>query len=283
MLSPGAPYNPCVLIDTHNHLHFAQFDADREGVLERMAHAGVGGAVVIGIDPDDWLRARALAQQHPQLRYAAGMHPTSSFAGLTDGALVRYVGEELGVLCDMADPPVAIGECGIDLHWRADDPQVTWAVNPLDQQRLVFMQQLQLAARLDKPVIVHTRDANPETLECLLAVPGTRGVLHCFNGSPELLAFALAHNGWFVSFAGNATYKKAIELHGPARDVPLSKLLVETDAPFMPPVPHRGERNEPAHVRHTARHIAALRGIPLEELAAATTANAQELFGTNWG
>jgi TatD DNase family protein len=271
-----------VLIDTHNHLYFHQFDADREAVLDRMRAAGVGGAVVIGIDDATWGLARALAQAYPALRYAAGLHPTSSFQGLSGGALARYVGEELGSLCDSDTPPVAIGECGIDLHWQADDPQVTWAVNPLNQQQLVFEQQLRLAARRDMPVVVHTRDADRETLACLEAVPGTRGVLHCFSGSPGLLEFALARDGWYVSFAGNVTYRKAQGLQTAARDLPLGKLLVETDAPFMTPVPHRGKRNEPGYVRHTGEFIAGLRGITLEELARATTDNAQELFRTRW-
>jgi TatD DNase family protein len=270
-----------MLIDTHNHLYFDQFDGDRDEALARMAAAGVQGAVVIGIDSDSWVKARDLAQQYPQLRYAVGLHPTSEFV-CKGGAMERFIGEEFAILLDGDPAPVAIGECGIDLHWRAGDPRVTWAVNPLEEQQLVFGLQLRFAAKADKPVIVHTRDADRETLACLEEVPGTRGVLHCYNGSRELLEFALAHEGWYVSFAGNVTYPKAAALHSAARDLPLSKLLVETDAPFVTPVPHRGERNEPAYVRHTAEFIARLRGISLEELAEATTANAGRLFRTAW-
>jgi TatD DNase family protein len=276
-------YNLGVLIDTHNHLYYDKFDADREAVLARMAASGVRGAVVIGTELDSWYKSRDLARQHQHLRYAVGLHPGSDFHGFTGGAMARYIGEELGVMFDDALPPVAVGECGIDLHWKADDPQVTWKVNPLDEQQHVFELHLTNALRLDKAVIVHTRDADAETLECLLKFPGSRGVLHCFNGSPELLQFALDRPGWYVGFAGNVTYPKALELQAAAREIPLSKLLVETDAPYMPPVPHRGERNEPGFVRHTAEFIAGLRGITLEDLAAATTANAEELFRTKWG
>jgi TatD DNase family protein len=271
-----------VLIDTHNHLYYDRFDADRPDVLRRMAEADVHGAVVIGTDSDAWSAARDLTLQYPQLRYAAGLHPTSSFGGMAGGAMARFLGEELAILCANQPAPVAIGECGIDLHWRADDPQVTWAVNPLAEQQHVFELQLRLAVRLDKAVVIHTRDADQETLDCLAAVPGTRGVLHCFNGSPQLLDFALSRPGWYVGFAGNVTYPKAQSLQAAALELPLGKLLVETDAPFMPPVPHRGQRNEPGYVRHTAEFIAKLRGISLAELGAATTANAEELFRTKW-
>lgn len=281
------PYNSRVLIDTHNHLYFEQFDADRADVLARMSEAGVRGAVVIGIDPPSWEAAYQLACVHPQLHYAVGLHPTSSFPDLASA--VQQTNEPSGDLLaplreylDRSPAPVAVGECGIDLYWKADDPRVTWAVNPLDAQCAVFIAQLELARDRDLPVIVHTRAADRNTLDCLLAVPGTRGVLHCFNGSPELLAFALGEPGWFVSFAGNVTYKKATELHGPARDIPLERLLVETDAPFMAPAPYRGQRNEPGYVAHTAQHIAELRGISLEEVAEQTTRNAQALFRTSW-
>jgi TatD DNase family protein len=270
-----------VLIDTHNHLYWKDFDSDRDAVIARMSEAGVHGAVVIGTDEETWAASQALARQYPQLRYAVGLHPTSVFP-LEGESMALYLEDELSILFEATPAPVAIGECGIDLHWKENDPQVTWAVNPLSVQQHVFLYQLELAARLDQAVIVHTRDANAETLECLEAVPETRGVLHCFNGSAELLAFALAQPGWYVSFAGNVTYPKAQELHAAAQSIPLEKLLVETDAPFMPPVPHRGQRNEPAYVRQTAEFIAQLRGITLQELAAQTTRNAEALFRTSF-
>jgi TatD DNase family protein len=141
---------------------------------------------------------------------------------------------------------VAIGECGIDLHWDT---------NPLERQRAVFIAQLEYAATRKLPVIVHTREADAETRACLEAVPAARGVLHCFNGSELLLEFAL-RAGWYVSYAGNLTYPKAQELRETAQLVPLDRLLVETDAPFLAPQPVRGRRCEPSHVVHTAQVLA---------------------------
>jgi TatD DNase family protein len=261
------------MIDTHNHLYFDKFDADREEVIARMAEAGVVGGIVIGIDPPTWEQAQALARQYPQLHYSAGLHPTSDFAALTGGALTRFVMEELSILCESDTPPVAIGECGIDLHWD---------VNPLEHQQTAFTAQLNLCKQRDLPVIIHTRDANGETLEVLESVAGVRGVLHCFNGSPELLEFALSREGWYVSFAGNLTYPKATELHEAARQVPLDRLLVETDAPFLAPQPVRGKRCEPAHVVHTARYLADLRGVPEDELFQNLLANSRRCFNLSF-
>lgn len=257
------------MIDTHNHLYFDKFDADREQVIARMAEAGVVGGIVIGIDPETWLKARALAEQYPQLHYSAGLHPTIDFGGREGGALTRYIVEELASLFAGPVPPIAIGECGIDLHWN---------VNPLSAQQTALEVQLDLAAMKDLPVIIHTRDANAETLEVLQRSDSQRGVLHCFNGSPELLEFALAREGWYVSFAGNLTYPKATELHDAAKQVPLERLLVETDAPFLAPQPVRGKRCEPAHVVHTAQYLAQLRGVPEAELFPILLANSRRCF-----
>jgi len=269
-------YNTGVLIDTHCHLYFDRFDADRVEVLRRMREARVGGAVVIGIDQPTNAQALGLALRHPELRYSAGLHPTSEFppqlfnAGGFDAR--AYLNEWLD--CELK--PVAIGECGIDLHWDA---------NPLKQQQQVFHAQLELARGMDLPCIVHTRDANPETLEVLEQVEDTRGVLHCFNGSPELLEFALSERrreSWYVSFAGNLTFPKARELRDAAARVPLEQLLVETDAPFLAPQPHRGKRSEPADCRHTAQTLKEVKGIPLEQLEAQLYSNACRCFNTQW-
>ncbi|MCH7471515.1 TatD family hydrolase [bacterium] len=254
------------IVDTHCHLYFDAFDADREKVLERMAAAGVVGAVVVGIDSGTSRQASELAAGRPGLYYSAGLHPTSEFPQPFDAA--GYLAPWL----ESANPPAAIGECGIDLHWD---------VNPLDRQVEVFAAQLRLARECGLPVIVHTRDANRETEETLRSVPGVRGVLHCFNGSPLLLEFAL-ENDWYVGFAGNLTFPKAQELREAALRIPLERLLVETDAPFLAPQPVRGKRCEPTHVVHTAKSLTQLRGVPEAEMFRQLVDNSNRLFGVEW-
>jgi TatD DNase family protein len=256
------------LVDTHCHLYFDRFDADRAGVIRAMDAAGVCGAVVVGIDEASTTQSQQLAVEYPQLRYSAGLHPGSSFPEAFDPE--DYFGRWFA---DGALQPVAIGECGIDLYREG---------NPLERQQAVFVAQLEYAARHDLPVIVHTRSADRETRECLEQVPAARGILHCFNGSELLLEFAL-DAGWYVSFAGNLTFPKAQELRDAALRVPLERLLVETDAPFLAPQPVRGRRCEPAHVVHTAELLSGLRGIEPETLNQALLENSRECFGVNWG
>jgi TatD DNase family protein len=256
------------LVDTHCHLYFDRFDDDRPQVMASMAAAGVCGAVVVGIDAASNSQAAGLAREYPQLRYSAGLHPTSEFPQTFDPA--DYLGGWFG---DDTAVPVAIGECGIDLHWD---------VNPLERQQQVFIAQLEFAAGHDLPVIVHTREADRETRDCLRQVPRARGVLHCFNGSELLLEFAL-DAGWYVSFAGNLTFPKAVELRAAALRVPQDRLLVETDAPFLAPQPARGRRCEPAHVAHTAAALAGLRGLDNNEMNDVLLHNSRECFGVNWG
>ncbi|MDQ3024068.1 MAG: TatD family hydrolase [bacterium] len=258
-----------MLIDSHNHLYFDSFDEDRAEVLQRMADSGVVGAVVIGIDPPSIFKAQQLALEHSQLVYSAGLHPTTPFGEICEVSGKFDAEAYFAPWFDANTRPVAIGECGIDLHWD---------VNPLEAQRVVFREQLLFARERSLPVIIHTRDANAETLEVLESVDGTCGVLHCFNGSTELLDFALSREGWYISFAGNLTYPKATELHEAARLVPWERLLVETDAPFLAPQAVRGKRCEPAHVVHTAKFLAELREVTCEELYAVLLQNARNCF-----
>jgi TatD DNase family protein len=287
--------NRALLIDTHNHLYFDTFDADRRQVLEEMRAQAVLGAVLIGIDPESSVAARDVVLSNPaqdcgiQLAYAVGLHPTSSFESSyfsADG--VFQASDYLSPWWEDNErhggrPPCAVGECGVDLYWDT---------NPLAAQQAVFRGQLLFARERDLPVIIHTRSADRETLEVIESVPGTRGVFHCFNGSQLLLDFALrnhaAGGAWYISFAGNLTNSDR-KLEAAARSAPLERLLVETDAPFMTPKPVREQhprgskpRCEPAHVVHTAACLAELRGIPLEELAASTAANSVRCFGVNW-
>ena len=261
-----------MLIDTHCHLYFDAFNADREQAIARMLSAGVAGAVVVGIDAATSDQARALALSHPQLRYSAGLHPAEEFpVGFVHGG--DFDAEAFLTRFWQGEPkPIAVGECGMDLHWKTNPPAL---------QHAVFTAQLAFARERELAAIVHSREADAETLAALMAVPGTRGVLHCFAGNAGLLDFAVRH-GWYVSFAGNVTYPKAEELRRAAWNVPLKFLLVETDAPFLAPQSRRGKRSEPADVVETARTLAAVRGIPEDEMHAILSANAKRLFGPRW-
>jgi len=251
-----------MLIDTHCHLYFDAFDADREAVIQRMHEAGVSSAVVVGIDPATNELAHTLAAGYPELRYSVGLHPATELPADIDvrDALLPWMSRQ--------PRPLAIGECGIDLHWET---------NPLQRQQELFRQQLELARDLGLPVIVHSRAADRETCDVLAAVDDVRCVLHCFNGSPLLLDLAIAR-AWYVSFAGNLTFQKARELHEAAQRLPLEQLLVETDAPFLAPHPWRGRRCEPAYVVHTAHKLAELRGLPVARMHEVLSANARYCF-----
>jgi TatD DNase family protein len=265
-----------VLIDTHCHLYFEAFDGDRAEALARMAEARVIGAVVIGLDPETNAQARALAAAHDGLEYSAGLHPVSEFPPELE-ARGFDAEEHLGHWWAGGLRPVAVGECGIDLHWDT---------NALEAQQLVFNAQLRFARERDLPVIVHSRKAGAATREALEQVPGARGVLHCFDGDAGLLEFALADfaagGGWYVSFAGNLTHRRRDDLRQAARRVPAERLLVETDAPYQTPRPHRGQRNEPAFVVHTAALLAELRGMREDELQALLLSNSRRCFGAHW-
>lgn len=255
-----------MLIDTHCHLYFDAFAADRPQVLARMAEQAVGGAVVIGIDTASNAQAYALAAANPQLSYSVGWHPTSAALEPMD------LRAQLMAYFNCKPRPVAIGECGLDLHWDT---------NPLETQLTLLAAQLDLARDLDVPAVIHTRDADAATAEVLAAFDELRCVLHCFNGSPQLLELALAR-GYYVSFAGNLTFPKAVELREAAQKVPLEQLLVETDAPYLAPQPVRGQRCEPAYVAHTAQFLAGLRGLSEPRMQQVLYNNSCQCFETVW-
>ena len=261
-----------MLIDTHCHLYLDSFDTDRVEVLERMAAAGVAGAVLPALDADTTAQALALCQAHPQLRFAAGWHPgyVAPLEYMRDGCFDAGAG--LAQWWDQAPLPVAVGEIGLDGRE---------GVNPMPVQIALFTAQLAFARERDIPAIVHLRDADSEMLEALAAVPGARGVFHCFGGNPAILDYALRH-GWFISFAGNLTFPKAQALRDSAQQVTLELLMVETDSPFLAPQPVRGKRCEPAYVLHTARELARLRGIPESTLHQVLTDNSSRCFGVDW-
>lgn len=258
-----------MLIDTHAHLDFRQFDNDRDAVLARAWQACLAAIVTIGINLKTSRAAVALADAHERIFATVGFHPHD--AKTADAAA-------LAELRELACHPqiVAIGEIGLDFYRDR---------SPRDVQRRVFDQQLHIAAELGKPVIIHDRQAHAETLEILRQwiaesqpEPSEhRGVFHCFSGDLAL-AQAAIELGFFIGVDGPITYRNARKLPAIVKTLPLDRLLVETDAPFLTPHPHRGQRNEPAYVQLVAEKIADLKNLSLEEVAQATTANAQALF-----
>lgn len=257
------------LIDTHCHLNFQQFDADRDAVVERADRAGVSRILIPAVDAHSASQAVALAADYAGVFASVGIHPNDT-ASLTDSDLDR--------IRELASAPkvVAIGEIGLDYHWDKSPKEAQWRA---------FEAQLALARDLGMPVIIHNREASEDVITILEAwardLPPTLkdrpGVLHSFSAPQSIAERALAC-GFYLGFTGPITYKNADDLRQIAALIPLDRLLIETDAPYLTPTPHRGQRNEPAYVRLVAERIAALRRLPLDEIARATTANAERLF-----
>jgi TatD DNase family protein len=253
------------LIDTHTHLDFPQFDDDRERVIERAANAGVRAIVDVGTDLASSQAAVALAEAYSQVYAAVGVHPHDAKT-LTEEML-----EELRALASHPKV-VAVGEIGLDFYRD---------LSPRDKQRRAFQQQLALAREIGKPVIIHDREAHTEVMDILRHwVEGSHksvGVLHCFSGDLVMAQEAI-ELGFYISIAGPVTFKNARRLRELVRQLPLEKLLVETDCPYLAPHPHRGKRNEPAYVKLVAQEVARIKGLSLEEVARITSDNAQALF-----
>ncbi len=253
-----------MLVDSHAHLDMDDFAPDLDGVLARALEAGVHQIVTIGIHAESSRRAVAIAEKHPFVFATVGCHPHDA-----DG-LSR---EDLDRMIELAsnDKVVAWGEIGLDFFRNRSSR---------DRQIRAFEQQLEIASRLGLPVVIHDRDAHDDVLSCLEAMGEKRpgGVIHCFSGDLDL-ARTFLDMGFFLSLPGTVTFPKAESAREVAREVPLERLLVETDAPFLAPVPRRGKRNEPALVAHTAREIARLRNVPFEEVARLTSMAARRVFG----
>ncbi|MEZ4456549.1 MAG: TatD family hydrolase [Gemmatimonadales bacterium] len=249
------------LIDTHCHLADAAFQADVGEVVARMAAAGVRHAVVIGESPEAAARALDLVDRFPALSATAGLHPHEA---------VRWSAEQAAWLAAALNDPrvVAAGEMGLDYHYDH---------SPRDHQRQAFEAQLDLARDAGKPAVIHAREADDDVAAILENHPDTVAVMHSFSSGPGLLARAVAL-GHYVSLSGMLTFKNW-RLDAALREVPLDRLLVETDAPYLAPVPHRGKRNEPGFVRETARRLGEVFGTTLDQIAEITTANAVRLFG----
>jgi len=257
------------VIDSHCHLADQTFAADLDQVIARARDAGVESALVVleAGNPKEAAQAERVTGLWPEVRFSIGVHPHQAhqFAGDPDraAALVRE---------QFAATPAAraIGEIGLDYHYD---------FSPRDVQHAVFCAQIRLARELDRPVVIHTREADEDTLAILGEEGGgeVRGVLHCFTGNDALADAGLAL-GFFVSLAGIVTFPKAETLRRTARRVPLDRLLAETDSPFLAPVPYRGKRNEPAYVARVVAALAEMHQIPPGDLAARTTANFHTLF-----
>jgi TatD DNase family protein len=250
-----------MLINTHTHVHGPEFDPDREQALSRARDVGVEVCIAVGTDVADSRRAIELATKHPAVFASVGVHPHEA-AGLTAEGL-----DELTRLAG-AERVVALGETGLDYYYEH---------SPKDAQRARFADQIRIAAGLGLPLIIHTRDAWDDTFHILDEHPHRGGVFHCFTGSREHAEAAIAR-GFFVSFSGIVTFAKAQDLQAVAARVPLDRVLIETDCPFLAPVPHRGTRNEPAFVALVAQKLAELRGVSVEDIARRSRENARRCF-----
>ncbi|MDZ7374143.1 MAG: TatD family hydrolase [candidate division KSB1 bacterium] len=251
-------------VDTHAHLDFGDFDADREEVLQRARECGIGAIVNVGTDAKSSQASVALAEKHPEVWAAVGIHPH-------DAGEARL--EEIEQIAELAahSKVIAIGEIGLDFYRD---------LSPREKQRDVFARLLGLARQTGLPVIIHSRAAHEETLEMVrreAAEGSLRGVFHCFSGD-QRVAEQVLDLGFYISFCGNLTFKNS-RLVDVLRAVPDERLLLETDSPFLAPEPHRGKRNEPAYLHFTVRKIAEVKGLSPAEVLSRTTANAIALFG----
>jgi TatD DNase family protein len=257
------------MIDSHCHLDSADFDADREAVIDRALAAGVEHMMAIGTGdgPPDLEAAVRLADKHAAFFATVGIHPHDAAKAGPD---------DFKRLADLLVHPkvLAVGEIGLDYHYD---------FSPRDVQKSIFIEQMGIAASAKKPIVIHTREAWDDTLALIeehWTPHGTGGIMHCFSGGREEARRAL-DLGFFLSFGGIVTFPKALAVQESAKSTPQDRILIETDAPYLAPVPNRGKRNEPALMVHTAKKLADLRGESYEELCNATTENFRRLLLLN--
>lgn len=251
------------IFDTHAHYDADRFDSDRDALLSAMPGVGVGLVLDPGCDLPSSRAAAELAERYPHVYAAVGIHPENCG---------DFVPEHMDALRQLAREPkvVAIGEIGLDYYWPENPPR--------DFQQQVFRGQLELALELDLPVIVHDREAHGDSLAIVKEYPALRGVFHCYSGSVEMARELLAL-GWYLGFDGPVTYKNARKTVEVAEMVPLDRILIETDSPYMSPVPLRGKRNDSRNVFYIAEKLAQIKGMTTEELARLTMENGKSLFG----
>ncbi len=249
--------------DTHAHYDDRAFDADREELLLRLnGEEGVELILDPGCDLESSRAALCLAERFPFVRAAVGFHP-EELEKLREGDLERLRALAAHPKC------AAIGEIGLDYYWDASHKE---------EQKALFRRQIELAIELCKPIIVHDREAHGDSLEIVRDYPGLRGVFHCFSGSPEM-AEELLKRGWYLGFDGPVTYKNARRALEVLALCPPERILIETDSPYLSPVPRRGKRNDSGNLRYIAEKIGEIKGLSLEETAALTLENGRRLFG----
>ena len=253
------------LIDSHAHLDGEKFADDRAAVVERALAAGVVKIITMGDSLESSARSVALAERFDPVYAAVGIHPEEAqpMTAATDDQLAAWAAQE---------KVVAIGEIGLDYYWEKDEEKRAL-------QRAIFVRQLDLARQLRLPVCIHDREAHGDMMKILKAEGrGLRGVLHCYSGSWEMAA-ELLKGDWYFGIDGPLTYKNAAKLPEIVQRLPAERILVETDSPYLSPMPFRGKRNEPAHVLYVAKKAAELRGESLEAFARATRENTRDLYG----
>ncbi|WP_462410008.1 TatD family hydrolase [Neobacillus sp. Marseille-QA0830] len=253
-----------MLFDTHAHLNDEQFNEDLQEVIGRLQEQGVSNVVVVGFDRPTIKRAMELTEQYEFIYACVGWHPVDA---------IDMTEEDLQWIEELADHPkvVAIGEMGLDYHWDK---------SPKDIQKEVFRKQIRLAKKVKLPIVIHNREATADIVEILKqeGAEEVGGIMHCFSGSPETAKECINMN-FYISLGGPVTFKNAKKPKEVAAEVPLDKLLIETDCPYLAPHPYRGKRNEPGYVKLVAEQIAEIKGLTYEEIAEATTRNAKKLFG----
>ncbi|CCV64837.1 Mg-dependent DNase, tatD family [Alteracholeplasma palmae J233] len=248
-----------MIIDTHAHLNIEEFSLDLETVLNNAKRNNISKIIVIGMNDETNAKAVELAEKYEELYAAVGIHP-SYIENESYETITKYLKHP---------KVVSVGEIGTDLYWVKDN---------IEKQKEYFKAQIEIAIKYNKPIIIHTRESFHEAYEVLLPYKGQiRGVFHCLTSSLEDAKKAL-ELGFYIGIGGVLTFKKAINVHEIAVNIPLDKILLETDAPYLAPVPYRGKRNEPAYTRMVAIKLAELRNISVEEVESVTTQNAIKLF-----
>ncbi|MFE8698798.1 TatD family hydrolase [Cytobacillus sp. FJAT-53684] len=255
-----------MLFDTHVHLNAEQYKEDLEEVIERALNEGISRMVVVGFDRPTIEKAMELVEKYDFMYASVGWHPVDA---------IDMKDEDLLWIEELASHPkvVAIGEMGLDYYWDK---------SPKEIQKEVFRRQIQLAKKVKLPIVIHNREATADIVEILKeeGAEEVGGIMHCFSGSSETAKECVDMN-FYISLGGPVTFKNAKKPKEVAEAIPLEKLLIETDCPYLAPHPYRGKRNEPSYVKLVAEQIAEIKGLSLEEVAEVTTANAQKLFGIN--
>ncbi|PWW19033.1 TatD DNase family protein [Cytobacillus oceanisediminis] len=255
-----------MFFDTHAHLNAEQYNEDLKEVIDRALSEGVSNIVVVGFDRPTIEKAMELTEKYEFIYASVGWHPVDA---------IDMTEEDLQWIEELSRHPkvVALGEMGLDYYWDK---------SPKDVQKEVFRKQIRLAKKVKLPIVIHNRDATADIVEILKeeGAGEVGGIMHCFSGSPETAKECVDMN-FYISLGGPVTFKNAKKPKEVADVIPLEKLLIETDCPYLAPHPFRGKRNEPSYVKLVAEQIAEIKGVSVEEVASATTVNAKKLFGIN--